>query len=389
LQQVFLKQYFPIGRTNDTRRAITSITQYEGEPFHETWERLKDLLRSCPHHAVPKWQIVQSFYDGLIESSRGTVDASCGGTFMLKSEDEAWAMFENLSNNSRQQASNRRRTPAPKASKTESLLKVGHSSDMATQVVDAITKKLNQIMTAGFAPNTAHVSTQPESCSFCSNIMHHVNDCPSAGNYTDVSHEQVNAAFSRPGNDPYSNTYNPVWRNHLNFSWKSPNAENSTPGPHNQAQSSRQPYQPSSTYQPPQQQYQAAPPQRAESNFEDRMLNMMGEITGRFGEINSRLNMMDEMNGRLGELNDKFGEMSQTVNSHSQSIAKLEAQVGQITNTLNRREEGKLPSQPVVNPKGLYMANETSHLEQIQAITTLLSGRVVDNHVEEEEGGAT
>jgi hypothetical protein len=55
LQQVFLKQYFPIGRTNDTRRAITSITQYQGEPIHETWERLKDLLRSCPHHAVPKW----------------------------------------------------------------------------------------------------------------------------------------------------------------------------------------------------------------------------------------------------------------------------------------------------------------------------------------------
>jgi uncharacterized coiled-coil protein SlyX len=115
------------------------------------------------------------------------------------------------------------------------------------------------------------------------------------------------------------------------------------------------------------------------------MLNMMGEITGRFGEINSRLNTMDEMNGRLGELNDKFGEMSQTVNSHSQSISKLEAQVRQIANTLNRREEGKLPSQPVINPKGLYMVNETSHLEQIQAITTLQSGRVVDNHVEEKK----
>jgi hypothetical protein len=112
---------------------------------------------------------------------------------------------------------------------------------------------------------------------------------------------------------------------------------------------------------------------------------MMGEITGRFGEINSRLNTMDEMNDRMGELNDKFVEMSQTVNSHSQSIAKLEAQVGQIANTLNRREEGKLPSQPFVNPKGLYMVNETSHLEQIQAITTLRSGRVVDNHVEEKK----
>jgi hypothetical protein len=73
---------------------------------------------------------------------------------------------------------------------------------MSTQVVEAITKvdaiakKLDQRMIAGFAPNTAHTGTQLESCSFCSSTMHHVNDCPTTGNYTDVSHEQVNAAFS-------------------------------------------------------------------------------------------------------------------------------------------------------------------------------------------------
>ena len=61
----------------------------EGEPFFETWERMKDLLRKCPHHAVPKWQLVQCFYDGLTEPHRQMVDASCGGTFMLKSENEA------------------------------------------------------------------------------------------------------------------------------------------------------------------------------------------------------------------------------------------------------------------------------------------------------------
>jgi uncharacterized coiled-coil protein SlyX len=66
--------------------------------------------------------------------------------------------------------------------------------------------------------------------------------------------------------------------------------------------------------------------------------------------------------GRFGEMNDKFGEISHTVNSHSQSIAKLETQMGQMANTLNRREEGKLPSQPMMNPKGLYMIDEeTSH----------------------------
>jgi uncharacterized coiled-coil protein SlyX len=64
----------------------------------------------------------------------------------------------------------------------------------------------------------------------------------------------------------------------------------------------------------------------------------------------------------VGKINGKMGEISHIVNLHSQSIAKLETQVGRIANTLNKREEGKLPSQPVVNPKGHYMVNEdTSH----------------------------
>jgi hypothetical protein len=103
------------------------------------------------------------------------VDASCGETFMLKSEDEAWAMFENLSNNFCQQVSNRQRAPTPKAPKTESLFEVRPPADMATQVVDAITKKLDQLMTAGFALNVAHISTQLEPCSFCFSTMHQVN----------------------------------------------------------------------------------------------------------------------------------------------------------------------------------------------------------------------
>ena len=76
------------------RKAITSFSQIEGEQFHETWERMKDFLRKCPHHQVPRWQLVQYFYDGLTEKDWQMVDSSCGGTFMLKSEDEAWALFE-------------------------------------------------------------------------------------------------------------------------------------------------------------------------------------------------------------------------------------------------------------------------------------------------------
>ena len=83
---------------------------------------------------------------------------------------------------------------------------------------------------------------------------------------------------------------------------------------------------------------------------------MMSDISNR---------MVGEVNGRVGKITNMVGEMSHTINSHSQSIAKLETQVGQIANTLNRRE-GKLTSQPVVNPKGHYMVNEdASHHQQV------------------------
>ena len=39
--------------------------------------------------------------------------------------------------------------------------------------------------------------------------------------------EPMNAAFSRPNNNPYAPTYNPGWRNHPNFSWSQNNNDHS------------------------------------------------------------------------------------------------------------------------------------------------------------------
>jgi len=48
MQKEFVKKYYPIGQTNQMCRAITSFAQNPGELFHETWERLRDLLKKCP-----------------------------------------------------------------------------------------------------------------------------------------------------------------------------------------------------------------------------------------------------------------------------------------------------------------------------------------------------
>ncbi|KAI5681865.1 hypothetical protein M9H77_03093 [Catharanthus roseus] len=77
------------------------------------------------------------------------------------------------------------------------------------------------------------------------------------------------------------------------------------------------------------------------------------------------------------DLSSKVDEsMTQILDSHTQSIAKLETQIGQLANTISRRDEGKLPSHPIENPRANYH-------EQAKAVITLGSGKKVDNKVGE------
>ncbi|CAN6482738.1 unnamed protein product [Victoria cruziana] len=215
LQREFLKKYFPIGKTNHYRRAILLFTALEGESFHQAWERMKDLLRKCPHHQIPRWQVLQGFYDGLIEPHRQVIDSSCGGSLMLKSEDDAWLLYDMLAENSLHNTGPtllRHQQTTTGASK-RGVSEIGSGSHM-DQKLDTLSRKLDQLLssrTTGYGHPV---------CTLCDGMRHVVEDCPMSS--SDISSGQVvNAAqgFSRPY-DPYSATYNPGWRNHLNFGWK-------------------------------------------------------------------------------------------------------------------------------------------------------------------------
>ncbi|KAI5652932.1 hypothetical protein M9H77_30119 [Catharanthus roseus] len=60
--------------------------------------------------------------------------------------------------------------------------------------------------------------------------------------------------------------------------------------------------------------------------------------------------------------------------SHTQSIAKLEIQIGQLGNAINRRDEDKLHSHTVENPRA-------NHHKQVKAVITLKNGKLIDNKV--------
>src|SRR3954463_7412040 len=102
MSKTFLSKYYPAQRTNAVRKEMMQFTQYNGESFHECWERYKNLYAQYPHHGFSVWQKVQHFYEGLLPESGNTVDSAVGGSLVAKTPDEALETFEMISENSQQ-----------------------------------------------------------------------------------------------------------------------------------------------------------------------------------------------------------------------------------------------------------------------------------------------
>ena len=53
-----------------------------GESIPKAWEHFQDYIVECPHHGMDNWLLMQTFYHGLTNSTRETMDAAAGGAFL-------------------------------------------------------------------------------------------------------------------------------------------------------------------------------------------------------------------------------------------------------------------------------------------------------------------
>ncbi|KAL0439142.1 UNVERIFIED_CONTAM: hypothetical protein Slati_2397200 [Sesamum latifolium] len=116
--------------------------------------------------------------------------------------------------------------------------------------------------------------------------------------------------------NPYSNTYNPGWRSHQNFSWSN-NQHQGPAGPH-------QPRQPH--------------PQEQKSNLEEMLSKFITTTDTRFQNQDAQLQ------------------------SQEASIRNIEVQIGQLVSIVSERKEGQLPSDTEKNPReqvnAIFVRNE-------------------------------
>ena len=73
--------------------------QYDQKSMYEAWERYKDLLRKCPHHELPSWLQIQTFYNGLRLEHRAMVDATTGESLMRRTPEDAYGLLDDMALN--------------------------------------------------------------------------------------------------------------------------------------------------------------------------------------------------------------------------------------------------------------------------------------------------
>ncbi|KAI3754863.1 hypothetical protein L1987_54655 [Smallanthus sonchifolius] len=263
LAQKFLSKYFPPVKTTKLRNDITTFTQDDGESLYEAWERFKDMPSKCPHHGLEVWLQVSSFYNGLHNQARQTLDATAGGIFGNKRPHEAYNLIEEIAMNNYQ---------------------CRHPE------VKSITADIEQVDFVG---------------------------------------------TNRPQNNPYSNTYNPGWKNHPKFRWKDNNQGQSGFGQQQQFQQ-RQPrnFQPRQQFQGP-------------TKMGNRM-SMEEAVTKLISTTESQALLADSHHKQYEE---RFSLHEAEFKTQKATLQSIETQLGQIAKLLSERQPGCLPSNTETNLK--------------------------------------
>ncbi|KAI3682100.1 hypothetical protein L2E82_50132 [Cichorium intybus] len=179
LKAKFLQEFYPVSKTTEIRRAIQDFQQKPGEAFHEAFDRLKELLRSCPHHEVPKWQLVKLFFEGVSETHQVMINASSSGTFMWQEPDDAWRFLEQLSLGSKVSGSMKDKTVYVANIEIENKWKVEIQKELT-----AVTKRFNQILERFQQEKGVYVLHGQSICNTCGKVGHNHNECS-------MTHEEI------------------------------------------------------------------------------------------------------------------------------------------------------------------------------------------------------
>nr|GEX96756.1 reverse transcriptase domain-containing protein [Tanacetum cinerariifolium] len=152
----FINKFFPPSKTTNLRNEISNFQQRFDEPFHETWDHFKDLLRACPHHGFMELHQLDTFYNSLNPSDQDSLNSAAGGNLLEKSTQDALKINENKS----KVRTSRNKPVVAKVSTNTSTF--GLTPDVA-----ALTDAIKALLLKNMTPPPASIKAVEESCVTC------------------------------------------------------------------------------------------------------------------------------------------------------------------------------------------------------------------------------
>src|ERR1044072_3579510 len=303
LAEKFTTKFIPKALIRKMRNDINTFTQSETENLHEAWERFKRMLRKCPQHNLSLADQVSKFYDGLLYSAKSNLDAAANGEFDALQPQTGQELIEKMAARAANTVSDRH--GGKKVFEVDAVDQIIASNRQIAKQMFEMQKQFEEV-------KLMQLKSGPD-CVTCggANCGEH---CKATSNQEEVNYM---------GQAPFSNNYNPGWRNHPNLSWgeQGGNFQKQYPNQRFQGQNSGQPQKKS-----------------------------LEEIVEEF-IIKSENNYKNQ----------------------GAAIKNLENQFSQLAKQSAERHPGTLPSDTIINPRK----------ENASAITT--RSRKVLHHVEKED----
>ena len=95
----FYAKYFPAHKKQAALREIYNFVQIEEESLPQAWGRLLRLLNALPDHPLKKNEILDIFYNGLIDASRDHLDSCVACVFRERTIEQAEFLWNNILSN--------------------------------------------------------------------------------------------------------------------------------------------------------------------------------------------------------------------------------------------------------------------------------------------------
>ncbi|PIN18141.1 DNA-directed DNA polymerase [Handroanthus impetiginosus] len=168
------------------------------------------MLRNCPNHDILKHIQVNTFYHWLTNGGKDKLDHLNGDSFLSETTTKYHNLLDNLVANHYEKKSER-----ATSSKAVGVIEVDK-----VKTLNAKIDFLMQTMKIFCVNQVQHTSIICEDC----REGHSFNQCAHS-----VESIQCVSNTRKPQNKPDSNSYNPGWRQHPNFSWNNNQEQGSTP----------------------------------------------------------------------------------------------------------------------------------------------------------------